>query len=53
MNLHYVFDLWIDQSKDDVIVVRYADDFVIGFQSETEARGCLKELRERLIWSPP
>ena len=51
--LHYVFDLWIDQwrrteTKDDVIVVRYADDFVIGFQSETEARGCLKELRERL-----
>ena len=51
--LHYVFDLWIDQwrrkeAKGEVIVVRYADDFVIGFQSETEARRCLAELRERL-----
>ena len=51
--LHYVFDLWMDQwrsreAKGDVIVVRYADDFVIGFQSETEARRCLAELRERL-----
>lgn len=51
--LHYVLDLWIDQwrgkqAKGDVIVVRYADDFVIGFQSETEARACLQELRERL-----
>jgi hypothetical protein len=27
--------------------VRYADDFVIGFQSETEAKTCLEELRER------
>ena len=51
--LHYVLDLWIDQwrrkrAKGDVIVVRYADDFVIGFQSETEAKTCLDELRERL-----
>jgi len=51
--LHYALDLWIDQwrrkrAKGDVIVVRYADDFVIGFQSEAEARRCLEELRERL-----
>jgi group II intron reverse transcriptase/maturase len=51
--LHYVLDLWVDQwrrkqAKGDVIVVRYADDFVMGFQSESEARRCLAELRERL-----
>ena len=51
--LHYVLDLWINQwrrkeAKGEVIVVRYADDFVIGFQKETEARRCLDELRERL-----
>jgi len=45
--------IWIDQwrrkrAKGDVIVVRYADDFVIGFQSETEAKTSLEELRERL-----
>ena len=50
---HYVLDLWIDQwrrkqAKGDVIVVRYADDFVMGFQSESEARTCLQQLRERL-----
>jgi group II intron reverse transcriptase/maturase len=51
--LHYVLDLWVDQwrrkqAKGDVIVVRYADDFVMGFQSESEARACLAQLRERL-----
>jgi RNA-directed DNA polymerase len=51
--LHYALDLWVDQwrrqqAKGDVIVVRYADDFVMGFQSESEARECLKQLRERL-----
>ena len=50
--LHYVFDLWVDwwrknQSKGDVIVVRYADDFVIGFESQEEAQACLKELQTR------
>lgn len=50
--LHYVLDLWIDrwrrrEAKGEVIVVRYADDFVIGFQRESEARRCLSELRER------
>lgn len=51
--LHYVLDLWIDQwrkrhAKGEVIIVRYADDFVIGFREESDARRCLAELRERL-----
>ena len=50
--LHYVFDLWIEWRRrnrccGDVIVVRYADDFVIGFQHEHEAKACLEELRAR------
>jgi len=50
--LHYVFDLWIDQwrkraGRGDVIVVRFADDFVIGFQHREAAEQCLAELRER------
>ena len=54
--LHYAIDLWVDrwrkrEAKGDVIAVRYADDFVLGFQSEAEARRCLAELRERLAGS--
>jgi RNA-directed DNA polymerase len=50
--LHYVFDLWIEDwrkrhAAGDVIVVRYADDFVIGFQHRSDAERCLGELRER------
>ena len=50
--LHYVFDLWIEwwrrtHCRHDVVVVRYADDFVIGFQSQAEAEACLEELRAR------
>jgi len=49
--LHYVFDLWVDdwrrQAKGDVIVVRYADDTIVGFQYEWEARRFWNELRER------
>jgi group II intron reverse transcriptase/maturase len=50
--LHYVFDLWIEwwrkhHCHHDVIVVRYADDFVIGFESQAEAMACLEELRQR------
>jgi group II intron reverse transcriptase/maturase len=49
--LHYVFDLWVHdwrrQAKGDVIVVRYADDFIVGFQHEQEARRFLAELRDR------
>ncbi len=51
--LHYVFDLWINQwrkrhCQGNCIVVRYADDFMIGFENESEARRCLDALKERL-----
>ncbi len=51
--LHYVFDLWIqawrrDHAQGDCIVVRYADDFVIGFEHERDARACLAALRGRM-----
>ena len=50
--LHYVFDLWIEQwrkrqAKGDVLVVRFADDFVAGFQHRKEAEQLLDDLRER------
>jgi len=50
--LHYVFDLWVQrwrskQARGDVIVVRFADDFVVGFQHRVEAERFLAELRER------
>jgi group II intron reverse transcriptase/maturase len=50
--LHYVLDLWINDWRQrhaggEVIIVRYADDFVIGFREESDARKCLAELRER------
>ena len=50
--LHYVFDLWVRQwrqqkARGDVIVVRFADDFVVGFQYRPEAERFLKELQER------
>jgi RNA-directed DNA polymerase len=51
--LHYVFDLWVQQwrtkyATGDVIVVRYADDFIVGFQHRREAERFLGELEERL-----
>lgn len=50
--LHYAFDLWVRdwrrQATGDVIVVRYADDFIVGFQHEQEARRFLVDLRGRL-----
>jgi retron-type reverse transcriptase len=50
--LHYVLDLWAQkwrktQAGGDMIIVRYADDFVVGFQHESDARRFLDELRER------
>jgi group II intron reverse transcriptase/maturase len=50
--LHYVFDQWIEwwrnnRCRGDVVVVRYADDFVIGFEHHREAMACLEELRTR------
>ncbi|MCA1681257.1 MAG: group II intron reverse transcriptase/maturase, partial [Actinobacteria bacterium] len=51
--LHYVFDLWADQwrrrhAHGDVILVRYADDYIAGFEHEDDARRFLADLRDRL-----
>ena len=51
--LHYVFDLWANQwrrrrAKGEVIIVRYADDFVVGFEHKSDAEQFRKELGERL-----
>jgi RNA-directed DNA polymerase len=51
--LHYVFDLWIHRwrrtrARDEMIVVRYADDFIVGFVRKEDADRFLVELRERL-----
>lgn len=51
--LHDVLDLWLvawrkRQARGEVIIVRYADDFVIGFREESDARRCLAALRERM-----
>src|ERR671919_647655 len=51
--LYYVLDLWVmhwrkHHAQGDVIVVRYADDFVMGFKDRVEAERCLQELKERL-----
>jgi len=51
--LHYVFDLWAEVwrkkvAKGDVIVVRYADDLVLGFQHRTDAERFLREFKDRL-----
>lgn len=50
--LHYVFDLWVHwwrnrYARGDVIVVRFADDCVVGFQDRNEAEHFLAELKER------
>ena len=50
--LHYAFDLWVQtwrqkRAHGDVIVVRYADDIVVGFQSEADAERFRAELAER------
>ena len=50
--LHYVFDLWVQQwrqrqARGDMIVVRFADDFIVGFQHKSDAERFLAELRER------
>ena len=51
--LHYVFDLWADrwrrrEATGDMIIVRYADDTVVGFEHETDARRFWDAMRERL-----
>src|SRR5947209_1162683 len=51
--LHYSLDLWAvrwrrREATGDMIIVRYADDFIIGFEHESDARRFLDEMRERL-----
>jgi RNA-directed DNA polymerase len=51
--LHYVFDLWAErwrrrEAKGDMIIVRYADDIVAGFQHKAEAERFRAELTQRL-----
>jgi RNA-directed DNA polymerase len=50
--LHYVFDVWVQwwrkrYAHGDVIVVRFADDFTVGFEYENDAQRFLIDLRER------
>jgi group II intron reverse transcriptase/maturase len=50
--LHYVLDLWADwwrkrHARGDVIVVRFADDFIVGFEYREDAERFLDELRGR------
>ncbi len=51
--LHYALDLWVNQwrghkARGEVIIVRYADDFVMGFQHRDDAERFLVDLRERM-----
>ena len=51
--LHYVLDLWAErwrrrEATGNMIIVRYADDFIVGFEHETDARRFLEEMRARL-----
>src|SRR6195256_2507325 len=51
--LHYVLDLWAErwrrrEATGDMIIVRYADDVIVGFEHERDARRFWNELRERL-----
>jgi group II intron reverse transcriptase/maturase len=51
--LHYVLDLWVQRwrktsAHGDLVVVRYADDFIVGFQHRSDAERFWADLRERL-----
>jgi group II intron reverse transcriptase/maturase len=51
--LHYVFDLWAErwrrrEATGDMIIARYADDIVVGFEHETDARRFWDAMRQRL-----
>jgi group II intron reverse transcriptase/maturase len=51
--LYYVFDLWVHrwrmrQAQGDMVVVRFADDFVVGFERREEAERFLADLRDRV-----
>ncbi len=51
--LHHVLDLWVNwwrrhQARGDVVVVRYADDFIVGFQYKSDAKRFHMALKERM-----
>ena len=51
--LHYVFDLWANRwrhhpARGQVIIVRYADDIVVGFEHKAQAEQFLADLRQRM-----
>ena len=51
--LHYVFDLWAHQwrrrhARGDVVITRFADDFVVGFEHRDDAERFWADLRDRL-----
>jgi len=51
--LHYVFDLWVDvwrkkYARGEVVVIRYADDTILGFQHQADADRFLENLQARL-----
>ena len=51
--LHYVLDLWVarwrqSHARGEVIIVRYVDDFVVGFQHHDDAERFLRELQQRM-----
>ena len=51
--LHYVFDLWAHQwrgrnAHGEMIIVRYADDYIVGFERQRDAQRFLADLRDRL-----
>jgi RNA-directed DNA polymerase len=51
--LHYVFDLWAKQwrqrhARGDIIMVRYADDIVVGFEHQADAERFWEDMRKRL-----
>ncbi len=52
--LHYAFDLWAErwrrrETTGDMIIVRYADDIVVGFEHEADAQRFWDAMRERLL----
>ncbi|WP_245283395.1 group II intron reverse transcriptase/maturase [Bradyrhizobium sp. WSM2793] len=51
--LHYILDLWVNQwrrrhARGRIVIVRYADDFVMGFESKADAQEMLLALKVRL-----
>jgi RNA-directed DNA polymerase len=51
--LHYVFDLWAEQwrrrhAHGEMVIVRFADDYIVGFEHQRDARRFLDDLRGRL-----